>query len=331
MKRYLLIVFLLLSVCGVAAAASVVSYGTNGIVGFSVGATSSFGFQAPTNFGVNYGHFSKTYASFGPSGTITTDFATMKAAGVKNLRIVLDDPTNASSTGVDLDLATTSVSNGFYTSYGYGGTGATSGVSSSSIGTYMATTVSTIEPLLQAGGIQEMTLGNEMEETLDNTSISTSTFQKDINRLACQVKAAGFTGLVSYQAQSEEIANWNTTWAALTPRCLDLIGFNIYGGASTMTTNAATLLTDFGTAGYISEWNDDGNSITGGINKFGGNQQQWAAEVQSELIALKATSLPKYYYFTYRSDNTYQSGGIDQWAVYTENGIRQYLAQVLAI
>lgn len=297
--------------------ATVEAIHTGSVESISTNSVKAYSYPAPPGECVNYGHFTKTYNDFAPGGKIPTDFANLKADGITCIRIVLDNFFGNSATTTDLDLATTSVADGFYTIYGT--TIGSPNISSSTVDSYMTFTRSTMEPLMQQWNISEFTMGNEEEYHVDNSSISTTTLQNDLNALAGQVKALGYTGKVSYQTEQGQIANWN----ALGLRNLDLIGFNVYSSFAAI---AASIVSDFGSAGYISEWNPSFQ----GINGYS-SQNYWAADAQNVQKILIASGISRYYWFTYRSDNVYSNGNLDEFAIVTENGLQQYIAQVLGL
>jgi hypothetical protein len=291
---------------------------------FSDGTSAYLPETVASGLGVNYGHYTVTNSSFAPGGTVPIDYAHLQAAGVKYVRIVLqysDDYSGATST--DLDLATTSAETyGFTTTYGFAKPDLSlSPYSSSTIATYM-TQVLALEPYIQAGGIQDFTMGNEIEEDLNTSSISIAQFEYDIQELACEVKAEGYTGTVSYQAQQGDIANWHANYQ-LGTSCLDYIGFNIY---SNFGIEAALIVSDFGSHGYISEWNPSSNGSSSYSSEQAYGTATWNAQHQ-----LVTSGISRFYFFTYRTDNVYQTGALDEFGLYTETGEHPYVGSVLAL
>lgn len=289
------------------------SYTNNSLTKYASGGLRSTTSQVSSGFCLNYGHYHKNSTDFQPGSFLFSDIALFKTAGVTCLRLAVDNDGFATSS-VDIQLATTTVNAGFFVLNGM--TLGACCVSSSTVGQYMLDTVNVLTPIYIQYNFPAMVIGNEEEYHIDNSSISTTTFQNDMKVLAAQVKAAGYTGKVYYITEIGQEA----TWKGLGLGSLDGIGFNVYGNSAFMTAKAGLIVSDFGSNGFIGEWNFDGSATTGGLPDFGGNDSKYAMELQSEATALRNSGVSKYYMFTYRTNNVYQGGIFNGMSLVTDAG-----------
>lgn len=266
--------------------------------------------MAYDGIGVNYGH----HLGVLDSDEVRNDMLFLHGIGVNKVRVAMPTFTSSSAISKVREVATIAKSVGHYVIYGVtAGDGTT--FDQTEWGSFKAQLPS--EALWASqNGIDEFSLGNEEELHNDDVSPTDATIRSDIKSLATTIKASYSSLIVSYQTAQTHIANWNSDGIGN----LDKIGFNCYGGASTFYTDVKSIVTNFGSDGYVSEF-----STNDGISTY--SEQQWESRIRARRNLLQELGVSSGYFFAY----TDGSFGLptDVWAIKKSDGMfRQSLNSI---
>ncbi|MCA1565825.1 MAG: hypothetical protein LC803_09345 [Acidobacteria bacterium] len=265
-----------------------------------------------SGFGFNYGHDVSTVA-YDLTGTVNHDFGNLLAAGCTKLRLAYR-PYNSNFMSHTYNLATYAKARGFRVTAGV--TVGTTGANLTQWNAYIAALPS-IATQYQTIGIDEFAIGNEAELHIDGTTITATQARSDLKDAATACKAV-FSGVVSYQADSGNIA----AWASAGRGTIDRLGFNIYGSDSSFRTNVSSVVTNFGANGYISEWSTQDGYI--GSNW---NEASWSDNLVSRSAFLEGSGIASAYFFCYNA-GAYNVAK-DTWGLKASTGDRIALDRLL--
>jgi hypothetical protein len=277
--------------------------------------------------GMNYGndYFSAPF----DHAQVTDDCARLKAGGYHHIRssypAFFGNMSGDAGYFIFRDLASWLVAEGM--TVNWGGTIAYNPFTATNFSDY-ATFLTTVQaPWAEANGIAEFSIGNELELTVDGTTLTVSALQAALRSLATTISGI-FSGPITYTAAA--FADTITQWAA-DKGDIDNVGFNVYAGRAlnVFTAGVDSVTAAFPSGGaYISEWGtfpgigDQGQTLaTMGL----GNTQR-LAYMKAQSI-LKPLALPRAYYFTFRSNP--DLGNADLYSLFdgTSNDLRFGMAQ----
>ena len=254
-----------------------------------------------TGIGVNYGHHLGTF----DESTVTSDLQFLKGNGITKVRVAM--PTYSSSTTIEKVRSVALVAKrlGMYVMYGV--TAGSGSAFSASQWTAFKAQVLIEAAWASTNGISEFSLGNEEELHNDDIDPTDATIRTDIKALATTIKGLYPSLTISYQTAQTHITNWTNDGKG----DLDKIGFNCYGGASTFYTDVKSIVTNFGSAGFVSEF-----STNSGISTD--SEQQWESRIRARRNLLQELGISSGYFFAF----TDGSFGLptDVWAIKKSDG-----------
>jgi hypothetical protein len=193
----------------------------------SGGAAGSVGVNYWPGLGMNLGSTFNFTAAY-PSAQVVADLAYLKACGFTAIRVAMPDYADAGGVANMRRLALDAKAAGFYVSYGVTAAGTMNATTFN--GAYQ-TAVYAEAAWARTNRIDEFHVGNEIENHIDNTTVTQADVRAWCRAAATAVKNAGYTGVVSYcvpQGFTTKSAAWAAD-AAAGLGGLDLLGLNVYG------------------------------------------------------------------------------------------------------
>ena len=236
--------------------------------------------------GMNYGH----QASY-DSSVVESDLTYLASLGFTRLRLAMPTYGFTIAGSNSADLVTRALNHGFYATFGMTtgtGIGALTATTWSAFKTYLT---GTLVPYAISIGLPELLIGNEADFEADGSTLTKATVRSDVRGLVATIKNAGYTGVVSYSTSVLELSNWVSEGIG----SLDKIGFNSYDTLSNFTSRNTTIISTFGSKGYISEF----GCITKGYSDYG-NESDWYSDVVNRVTNLKSSGMSAGYFFCYR-------------------------------
>lgn len=237
-------------------------------------------------------------------------------AGIRKIRINMP-PYTTETQNVSLRnklrlVVTTALDKGFYVVWGYTKSQQTE-VPAISAATWPTYRDAVLAMAAWAQGLAngtrfELSLGNEDDDKVDGTTLTSAQFRANILALATTCKGLFTQGKISY---TSTIAFYND-WRTLGKGDLDYYGVNIYGGPSIFDTYAKALKRDWGELGYIAEW----NAADEGVNAFA-DEDSFNRELMRRYHLLRSHTITAYF-FVYRS-----WGVAEKWALIKNNNVRR--------
>lgn len=237
-------------------------------------------------------------------------------AGIRKVRINMP-PYTTETQNVSLRdklriVVTTALDMGFYVIWGYTKSQQTEvpAISASTWPMYSSATqaIATWAQGLSNGERFELSLGNEDDDKVDGTTLTSSQFRNNILALATTCKGIFTKGKISYTST----ISFYSDWRALGKGDMDYYAVNIYAGPSIFDTYAKALKRDWGEVGYIAEW----NAADEGVNSFG-DEDSYNRELLRRYQLLRSNNITAYF-FVYRS-----WGVAEKWALIKNDDVKR--------
>ena len=246
-----------------------------------------------SGIGVNYG-FQISSTSYDTT-QVEGDFSFLRANGVTRLRIGFPQFDGTVISNCE-DMVTRALAHGFYVVFGVvSGFGANT-ITATRWASFKTYVTNTLAPWAQTNGLSELCLGNENELSLDGTTLTSTTMRADTRTLASTIKTNGYTGKVSYS--TSVLSTYRNPWASEGIGALDFIGFNSYDTLANFSANKPTIISQFGSTAYISEFGSRG----GGYPDFN-NEAAFYNDTLNRIQSMQSAGIIRGYFFCYRDGN----------------------------
>lgn len=247
-----------------------------------------------------------------PTAQVAADLAYLESQGVTHLRIAHSHYSDATGVANMRQLALEAKSMGFYVSHGLA---APAPLSDTTLEGAYQTAVDAEAVWAQANDIDEFMVGNELEDKADGTTLTDPECRDWVRARATAIKAAGYTGIVSY-AVAQGFSTNSAGWIADDDLGdLDLLGLNVYGDNVTNSNDGFEYYVNqavgaFGDQVYISEFNVfyDWEQV---LSTY--SEAQVATEVEARTQFLDSVGLARAMLFTWRFTD-------DEYAAKQEDG-----------
>jgi hypothetical protein len=242
--------------------------------------------MAWSGIGMNYGH-QTTY----DSTQAESDYTYLYSIGVTRVRIAM--PTYSATTSITncQDMVTRALNHGMYVVWGVATGAGVGALNATTWAAFKSYVTGTLAPWAQANGLPELCLGNEADYEADGTTLTAATVRSDVRAMATTVKSGGYTGKVSYSTTVLNLASWASEGIG----SLDLIGFNSYDTLTNFKTRNPTIVADFGSKAYISEF----GCITNGFSDYN-DESAWYTDVINRVSSMQSAGVNCGYFFCYR-------------------------------
>jgi hypothetical protein len=157
-----------------------------------------------SGIGMNYGH----QAVYDPSQA-DTDFNYLLSKSLTRVRIAMPDYRDMTNIPNCQDMVTRALAKGFYVVWGVTTSGTINATMWNAFKSYVMTT---LVPWAQTADLSELSLGNEFELHVDNTTLTATTVRADLRSLASSIKNSGLSSKISYQTSI--LTTYRNPWAA---------------------------------------------------------------------------------------------------------------------
>lgn len=255
--------------------------------------------------GVSFGHDYHEYDDIALAGRRLDE---LYAAGIRRVRINMPAYTTEANNTAFRDklraLVTTALDKGFYVIWGYTKSqDQTVPLLSAATWPDYSTAVQAMATWAQSlpnSQNFELSLGNEDDDKVDGTTLTSAQFRDNILTLATTCKSIFTKGKISY---TSTIAYYND-WKVLGIGDMDYYGCNIYASASIFDTYAQGIARDWGDRGYIPEW----NAADEGVNSFS-TEDAYNREMLRRFQLLRRLNVGNYFFVS-------RSWGVaEKWAL----------------
>ncbi len=241
--------------------------------------------------GITYGNISAVNYS---SATTEIDLDYLKNLGFTKLRVAQPWYNDTASVAFCKDIVTRAIAKGFYVVWGttpprpFTGTNWTN---------YLASLNSLAVWAQSVGSANfQLSLGNEEEAYNNGSGAPTdAVVRDDIIAKASELASVYTLGAISFEATSTDMP----FWAALSRGSL-IIGINVYNTLSGFKTDVASVISNFGSTGYISEWSDGGVGTYGYTSNH--TEELFRRNIRQRLQILKESAIVSAYFFCFNND-----------------------------
>ena len=169
-----------------------------------------------------------------------------------------------------------------------------------------------------AHNLPTLSLGNETELHIDNTTLTSATMRSDCRSMATYLKSHGFSGKVTYS--TSVLDAYRTPWINEGLGNIDSIGFNSYDTFLNFNVRNNKIQALLGSGMYISEFGSMGN----GYADFN-SELLFYYDTMDRIMSLDLYSILGYFF-------TYRDGGLgvlpDSFALQTTSHTRQALQAI---
>ena len=241
-----------------------------------------------SGIGMNFGH-QVTPNSYDTS-QIENDLTFLTSIGISRVRIALPTFGGGGSTANCQDMVMRALTHGFYVVWGVA-TGKNAGqLDATTWASYKSYVTGTLASWAQANGLPELCIGNECDYQADGTTLTAATVRSDVRAMVATVKAI-YSGVVSYNTTVLQLSGWTSEGIG----SLDKIGWNSYDTLSNFQSRNPTIVSNFGSKGYVSEF----GCITHGFSDYN-DESAWYTDVVNRVSSLASNNVSTGYFFCYR-------------------------------
>lgn len=261
-----------------------------------------------TGLGINFGGDFISGGSTYNATQITADLTLLKTLGMTALRINMPTTSNTTAITNAQKAIVIAKSLGFYCIWGV--------VHSATVtnSNWAATKTALLaQALLSASwssAPDEWMIDNEVTLGCDGT-IASTTIRTDLKTMATTIKGYASWKVSFGESEFDQEGNDNiTTWAGVGIGSFDYASFHVYNTYANFQTKVNSIISNFPSTGYLSEWADQNDFVTGAYT-----EEQWAINVANRLAFLKTTaiaSVGKAHFYAHRST--------DNWPILLSNG-----------
>jgi hypothetical protein len=246
-----------------------------------------------------------------PTSQVNKDLDYLKSVGFTKIRCAC--PTYDSSVGIANIklLALAAKSRGFYVIVGITSGGTSFGTSSQAA---YQTTLDDLTAFCITNNIDELQVGNEMENHVDGTTMSLDDVRPFIRNLATRVKTdLGYTGKISYSC-GQGFSTKSAAWIADgNLGDLDYLPINVYGDYPNdynlgFNYYLSQIYNKFGDRTYVSEFNVF-YTWTNVVSQL--PIENIIKQVQNRLNVVKNSGVKRGYFFCWRFDSDYFSAKLN--------------------
>ena len=264
--------------------------------------------------GINYGHVTSAYTN----AQIISDLTLFKAKGINKLRLAISSNKYVSQVNVGKNIAQIALDMDFKVIYGIGVNAVGAGFTGAEWTTYL--TVDAPAFCVWAESMNNANLsvsfGNEFE--LSNTGDSApddATVVSDIGLLATDMQSVYTKGDLLYSTPiNTDVGNLPyAQWVTTGKGGLDKLGINVHTSLPTLITTAELIASDWGDAGFISEFSDQSGFTTTN------SESQFTQNVRDRLVGLMGTNISEAYFFCFNHTTNAMGLTTGQWNLLLED------------